>query len=383
MNIMESIYLNEQHKLLRTSVRSFVEAEIVPYIEEWEEQRELPRSLFRRMGELGYFGIRYPAKYGGSEADFFSSIVLSEELGRSQSLGVANSLTVHSEISAHLINLCGTEEQKEEYLKPAIAGEKILALGITEPNAGSDVASIETTAIREGDQYLIHGSKMFITNGSFADTIVLAARTGKGDRHKNISVFLFDAATAGFSASKLKKIGHHMSGTSALYLEECRIPADKLVGEEGQGFYAIMNTFQAERLVASAYNIGAAQKVLEDSLRYARYRVAFGKPIGKFQTIAHKLADMATELEASRQLLYHAAWLYQQGKDFRKEVAMIKVHAAHVCYWLADQGLQIHGGYGYMTEYPVSRVYLDTRLGSIGGGTSEIQKEIIVKLLGL
>ncbi|MBI2875251.1 MAG: acyl-CoA dehydrogenase family protein [Candidatus Tectomicrobia bacterium] len=380
---MESIYLGEQHKLLRDSVRKFVEAEIVPHLEEWEEQKELPRWLFQRMGELGYFGIRYPAKYGGSEADFFSSVVFSEELGRSQSLGVANSLTVHSEMAAQFIHAWGTEAQKEAYLKPAIAGEKILALGISEPNAGSDVSSIETVATREGDQYVIRGSKMFITNGSFADTLILAARTGKGDRHKNLSVFLFDTATPGFSASPLKKIGHHMSGTSALYLEDCRIPADRLLGEAGQGFYAIMNTFQAERLVVSAYNIGAAQKVFEDSLQYAQDRVAFGQPIGKFQTVAHRLAEMAIELEASRQLLYHATWLYQQGKDFRKEVAMIKVHAARMCHWLADQGVQIHGGYGYMAEYPVSRAYLDTRLGSIGGGTSEIQKEILAKLLGL
>jgi alkylation response protein AidB-like acyl-CoA dehydrogenase len=174
-----------------------------------------------------------------------------------------------------------------------------------------------------------------------------------------------------------------MSGTSALYFEDCRIPADKLLGEEGQGFYNIMNTFQCERLIASATFIGAAQKIFADSLQYAKDRVAFGKPIGKFQTVAHKLADMAIELEASRQLLYHASWLYQNGKDFRKEVSMIKVHAANVCHWLADQGVQIHGGYGYTTEYPVSRAYLDLRLGSIGGGTSEIQKEIIVKLLGL
>jgi alkylation response protein AidB-like acyl-CoA dehydrogenase len=382
-NPVESIYLSEEHKLFRNSVRKFVEAEIVPHIEDWEEQRELPRSLFKRMGELGYFGIRYPAKYGGSEADFFSSMVLCEELGRSQSLGVANSLAVHSEMSAHLINICGTEEQKKEYLEPAIGGEKILALGISEPNAGSDVGSIETMAVKDGDQYIINGSKMFITNGSFADTVVLAARTGKGNRHRDISVFLFDTSTPDFSARKLKKIGHHMSGTSALFFEDCCIPANRLLGDEGRGFYAVMNTFQAERLVASAYNIGAAQKVFEDSLQYAQDRVAFGKPIGKFQTVSHKLADMAIELEASRQLLYHASWLYQEGKDFRKEVAMIKVHAARVSHWLADEGVQIHGGYGYMVEYPVSRAYLDTRVGSIGGGTSEIQKDIIVKLLGL
>lgn len=380
---MESIYLNEEHRLLRNSVRRFVDAEIVPHIEEWEEKGALPRSLFRKAGELGYLGIRYPAEYGGGEADFFSTMVVCEELGRSRSLGVANSLMSHAEMSAHFINVHATPEQKEAYLRPAIAGEKILSLGITEPNAGSDVASIETTATRDGDHYVINGSKMFITNGSFSDTIVLAARTGKSGRHRDISVFLFDTTTPNFSASRLKKIGHHMSGTSALSFEDCRIPADRLLGEEGRGFYAIMNTFQTERLVVSAYGLGAAEKVYEDAMQYARDRVAFGRPISKFQVIAHKLADMAIELEASRQLMYHAAWLYQEGKEYRKEVAMIKVHAARVSHWLADNALQIHGGYGYMAEYPVSRVYLDTRVGSIGGGSSEIQKEIIAKLLGL
>lgn len=380
---MESIYLNEEHKLLRDSVRRFVEAEIVPNIEEWEEQKDIPRSLFKRVGELGYFGMRYPERYGGGEADFFSTIVLCEELGRSQSLGVANSLMTHSEMAAHFINVHGTEEQKNEYLKPAIAGENILCLGITEPNAGSDVAAIETMAVKDGDHYVINGSKMFITNGSFADTMVLAVRTGKGGRHRDISVFLFDTSTPGFSASKIKKIGHHMSGTSSISFEDCRVPARNLLGEEGRGFYAIMNTFQCERLVVSAYGLGAAQKVFEETLQYVKDRVAFGRPIGKFQVVGHKLADMAIELEASRQLLYHASWLYQEGKDFRKEVAMIKVHAAHVAHWLADQGVQLHGGYGYTVEYPVSRVYLDSRVGSIGGGTSEIQKDIIGKLLGL
>ncbi len=380
---MESIYLTEEHSLLRNSVRKFVEAEITPHIEEWEEKGEIPRALFSKVGELGYFGIRYPGEYGGSEADFFSTIVLCEELGRSQSLGVANSLITHSEMAAHFINVHATPAQKEAYLVPAITGEKILCLGITEPNAGSDVASIETTAIREGDEYVINGSKMFITNGSFADAIVLAVRTGKGGRHRDISVLLFDTDTSGFSGSKIKKIGHHVSGTSALAFEDCRIPADRLLGEEGQGFYAIMNTFQAERLVVSAYSLGAAQKVYEDAQQYAKDRVAFGRPISKFQVVAHKLADMGIDLEASRQLLYHASWLFQEGKDYRKEVAMIKVFAARVHHHLADEALQIHGGYGYTVEYPVSRVYLDSRVGSIGGGTSEIQKEIIAKLLGL
>ncbi|MBI4594924.1 MAG: acyl-CoA dehydrogenase family protein [Candidatus Tectomicrobia bacterium] len=380
---MESIYLNEEHQLLRKSVRRFVEAEIVPHIEEWEEKRELPRALFRKMAELGYFGIRFPARFGGSEGDVFSTIVLCEELGRCQSLGVANSLVTHSEMAAHFINVWGTEEQKEAYLKPALAGEKILSLGITEPNTGSDVAAIQTSAAKDGDFYVINGSKIFITNGSFADAVILAAKTSKGNKHRDISIFLFDTTTPGFSASTIKKIGHHMSGTSVLAFDNCRIPAHKLMGEEGRGFYAIMNTFQIERIVVSAYGLGAAEKVFEETIEYVKNRVAFGKPIGKFQVVGHKLADMAIELEASRQLLYHATWLYQQGKDFRKEVAMIKVHAARVAHWLADQGLQLHGGYGYTVEYPVSRVYLDSRVGSIGGGTSEIQKEIIVKLLGL
>lgn len=380
---MESIYLNEEHQLFRNSLRKFVEMEIVPNVEEWEEKHELPRTLFRRAGELGYFGIRYPARFGGTEADVFSTIVLCEELGRSQSLGVANSLVTHSEMAAHFINECGNEGQKEAYLKPAIAGENILSLGITEPNAGSDVASIETTAVKDGDYYVINGNKIFITNGSFADTVILAARTSRGGRHRDISVFLLDTSVPGFSASRIKKIGHHMSGTSALSLEDCRIPAHNLLGEEGRGFYAIMNTFQIERLVVSAYALGAAEKVFEDTLAYVKNRMAFGRPIGKFQVVGHKLAEMATELEASRQLLYYATWRYQEGKDFRKEVAMIKIHAARASHWLADQGLQLHGGYGYTVEYPVSRVYLDSRVGSIGGGTSEIQKEIIAKLLGL
>jgi len=375
---------SEEHELFRDAVRKFVEKELAPHADEWEEAEGFPDSVLTRMGELGYLGLRFPEKYGGQGCDFLFSVVLAEELGRCGVGSIGMAVAVQSEMATPPIHKFGTEEQRMKYLLPANQGKKIASLGITEPNAGSDVAALQTTARRDGDHWVINGRKIFITNGVRADFITLVARTGEKKGYKGFSLFLVDKGTPGFTVTrKLEKLGMRSSDTAELLFEDCRVPADALLGEEGKGFYHIMWELQGERIMGAANAVSRAQMAYELALKYAQERVQFGKPLAHFQVTRHRLADMTTEIEAARHLIYYCAWQFQQGEYPVKEISMAKLFSAQMAARVADAALQIHGGYGYMMEYPVQRYWRDIRLSRIGGGTDEIMKEIIAnEILG-
>ncbi len=375
---------SESHDMFRSSLRRFVEKELLPHNDEWEAEGIFPRWVFDRLGELGFLGGHYPEEVGGQGGDFWHSVVFAEELPRSLMAGMTMSLLVQTSMATPIIHQIGTPEQKEQFLKPAVQGKWIAALGISEPGAGSDVAGIRTTARKDGKDLIINGQKTYITNGTRADFITLAVRTDNDNRYGGVSLVLFPTTTPGFSiGKKLRKVGNHSSDTAELFFDECRVPQSYILGEEGHGFYYIMQNFQEERLVASISALAGAENLLERTIEYCKDRKAFGKPLTKFQVNAHKIVDMATELEAGRRLCYHAADLYARGENPVKEISMCKLFVGELAKRVADQCVQLHGGAGYLEEYTVARAWRDTRLITIGGGTSEIMKEIISKLMGL
>lgn len=377
---MKHWLFQEEHEALRQAVRRFVQKEVVPNTEKWEEAQEIPRSLFRRCGELGFFGLKFPEEYGGQGGDYIAAAVFKEEVARSGCLGVLAALGVHSGVVLPPLYKFGTEEQRRRYLVPGIAGEKVGALAVTEPNAGSDVASLQTTARREGDFYVLNGSKIFITNGVNADFVIVAAKTRPEAGHRGISLFIVDRRTPGFEVGqKLQKAGLHSSDTGYLIFDNCRVPAANLLGEENRGFYMLMEGFQWERLLLALGAVGMAEAALAHALTYARQRVQFGQPIGRFQAVGHRLAEMATRLEMIRNLTYHALWLFHTGQPCLKEVSMAKLAATEIAHQIAGEALQLHGGYGYMREYPIERIWRDTRVATIVAGTSEIMREIIAR----
>lgn len=378
---MKSPYFKEEHHLFRQTVRQFIETEVAPHAVEWEEQQEIPRSIWQRMGELGFLGLHYPEKYGGSAADFFYSVIFTEELSRSMMGGFCAAVGVHQYMATAHLAQAGSEELKQKYLIPAISGHKIGALAISEPGAGSDVANIRTTAVRNGNDYLINGSKIFITNGVYSDFVVVACKTNAAAGISGISLIIVDRNTPGFTASKLKKMGWHSSDTGELFFDNVRVPASNLIGQEGNGFYYIMDSFQLERLIASIGSVAAAEVGLEITLKYINERSAFGKKVNKFQAIRHSLADIATEVEAAKQFTYYTSWLYEQGEFAVKECSMLKLLTSELAKKAADVCLQCFGGYGYMEEYPIARMYRDARVGTIAGGTSQIMREIISKII--
>jgi alkylation response protein AidB-like acyl-CoA dehydrogenase len=376
----QSRFFSEEHVIFREQVRNFVNKELVPHIDQWEQEGLFPKSLYRRMGELGFLGIRYPEKYGGSNGDIWMTVAFCEEMCRCRAMGLPMSVLVHTDMSSTHIARYGTEEQRHQYLVPMIKGEKVCAIGVSEPAAGSDVAGIQTTAVRDGDAYVLNGSKIFITNAVHADVFCVAAKTQKDKGHRGISMFIVERDTPGFRlAKKLQKLGNHSSDTGELVFEDVRIPRQNLIGEEGKGFYYIMGNFQDERLIAASMAVGAAQQALEDTLRYTRERRTFGQRLFDHQVIAHRLADLATELEAARQLTYYAADVLNRGEDCSTEVSMAKLFASEVANRIAYHCLQLHGGYGYIEEFPIERFFRDIRLSPIGGGTSEIMREIIAR----
>ncbi len=378
---MKSPWFNEEHELFRQSVRQFIDTEVRPHTEKWEEEEFIPREVFRRMGELGFLGVNFPEKYGGSDVDFFYSVIFLEEVARAGMAGLSAAQGVHQFMStAHLAKV-GSEELKQKYLVPAITGEKIGGLAVTEPGAGSDVANIKTRAVREGDYYIINGSKTFITNGVYGDYVTVSCKTDPDAGTAGISLIIIDRDTPGFTANKLKKIGWRSSDTGELFFENVKVPASNLIGEENQGFYYIMESFQLERLVAACGAIGGAEHALEITLKYIHEREAFGRPIKKFQSLRHDIADIATDLEAIKQLTYHTAWLHENGEFAVKECSMAKLMTSEVGKKIADVCLQCFGGYGYMEEYPIARMYRDARVGTIVGGTSQIMREIIAKMV--
>ena len=375
----------EEHEELRETVRRFVQKEIAPNVDEWEAAREFPRELFSRCAELGFLGLKFPEELGGQGGTHLHDAVWVEELARSGgSGGVAAGLNAHSSIAMPPIFKFGTEEQKQRWLPAGIAGEKIGALGITEPGAGSDVASLATTAVRHGDTYVVNGAKTFITNGVRADFLVCACKTSEAGGHGGISFLVLEREMPGYEVSrKLEKMGWHSSDTGEISFSDVEVPAENLLGEENGGFKLIMANFVWERLLMAIGAVGAMQKLIETTVAYASDREAFGRPIGKFQAIRHHVAEMATRAEASRAITYNALRLFHEGHDPIQEVSMAKLLTQRDLLDIADQSLQIHGGYGYMREYGIERAVRDARRGPIGGGTDEIMKEILGKTMGL
>jgi acyl-CoA dehydrogenase len=375
----------EEHEDLRESVNKFVSKEIAPNVDEWEEKREFPRELFLRAGELGFLGLKFPEEYGGQGGDYVHNAAYIEELSRAGgSGGVAAGLGATSEIAMPPIWKFGTEDQKQRWLVPGIKGEKIGALGITEPGAGSDVASIRTMAKRVDGGYVVNGSKTFITNGVRADFLVCAVKTTEEGGHQGISFLVLERDMPGYEVvSKLEKMGWHSSDTGELAFTDVEVPEENLLGEENEGFKLIMANFQWERLTMALGAVGGMQRVFEETLAYAKEREAFGRPIGRFQAIRHKFAEMSVKVEAGKALTYAALRKFVDTNQAVKEVTQAKLVTQRSLCEVADEAIQIHGGYGYMREYGVERAYRDARLGPIGGGTDEVMKEILGKQFGL
>ena len=382
MDGLSHFIFTETHDTLRAEIRRYVERELAPHADAWEEAEYFPDSVFWEMGRLGYLGLRYPEEYGGSGLDYYSALVLAEEMSRAGNGGIGMAIAVHSEMATPPILKFGTEAQKRHFLMPAIKGQKIAALAITEPGAGSDVSGIRTRAVPDGSDWVINGSKIYITNGIRADFYLVVARTGD-DQWGGLTLFLVEKGAPGFTVGrKLKKLGMNCSDTAELFFESVRVPDANRVGDVGQGFYNIMWELQGERLIGAASAVAGAERALELALKYADQREAFGRKIGRFQVIRHKLAQMATEIEAARALTYTCAWRWQNGEYPVRDISMAKLFASEVACRVADEALQIHGGAGYMQEYPVQRAWRDSRLLRIGGGTDEIMREIIAKQMG-
>jgi acyl-CoA dehydrogenase len=372
----------QEHEDFREGVRRFVETELRPHAHEWEDARWFPNEVFERCAELGYLGLKYEEEYGGQGGGYVADAVFAEELARCGSGGVAAGIGAHTSIATPPIWKFGTEDQKQRYLVPAIRGEKLGALGITEPDAGSDVAGIKTTARRVDGGYVVNGSKMFITNGVRADFIVTAVKTTAEGGHHGISFLVIDRGP-GVESSKIEKMGWHASDTALIAFDDVAVPEENLLGEENQGFYLIMANFQWERIMMALGAVGAMQAMFERTLAYAKERTAFGRPIGSHQVIRHKLAEIALRIEAGRDLTYHGLRRFVDGADAVQEVTMAKLATQRAAFDTADDCLQIHGGAGYMVEYDIERAARDARLGPIGGGTDEIMKEILGKSFGL
>jgi acyl-CoA dehydrogenase len=374
----------DEHEDLREAIRRFVLTELRPHAQEWEDARWFPNEVFHRMAELGYLGLKYPEEHGGEGGDYVHDAVLTEELPRAGSGGLSAGIGAHIGIATPPIWRFGTEDQKRRFLEPAIRGEKIAALGITEPGTGSDVASTRTFARRADGGYVVNGAKTYITNGVRADFVVTAVKTTEEGGHQGLSFLIVEKGMEGFSVSKkLEKMGWHASDTGELAFDDVFVPEENLLGEENRGFYLIVANFQWERLLMSLGAVGSMTAMIERTVEYMQERTAFGRPIGKFQALRHKLAEMAVKLEASRSLTYHALRLFASGQDAVREVTEAKLLTQRAAFEVADDALQIHGGAGYMKEYELERAARDTRLGPIGGGTDEIMKEILGKQLGL
>ena len=374
-------YFTEEHDTFRQSFRAFLEKEVRPNIDQWEKDGQLPRDIYRKFGEMGYFGLNRPVEYGGLDLDLWYGVIFDEEIARMNSGGFGASIGAHPVLALTHITHEGTEEQKQKYLVPGILGTKVGCLAITEPSAGSDVQSVRTTAIKDGDEYVINGSKTFITNGVLSDFLVVVCKTDPDQKAKGISLFIIDRDTPGVSATFLDKLGWRASDTGEIALDNVRVPASNMLGAEGQGFIYIMQHFVSERLAMAVGGYAASEYAIEVTLKYMNEREAFGRKINRFQVLRHRIAQLSAEIEMVKQFCYSLYARYEKGEYVVKEASMAKLLGTQLADKTMTQCLQMFGGYGYMEEYPMARMFRDTRLGQIGGGTSEILCEIIAKAM--
>ena len=375
------MYFTEEHQLFRASFRDFLHKEVVPYIEQWEKTGTIDRFIWKKFGEMGFFGINYPTQYGGLNLDLFYTVIFLEELQKIKSSGFAAAMWAHVYLAMTHLNAEGSEAIKQEYLTASITGDKIGALCITEPFGGSDVAGMRTTAVKSGDKYILNGSKTFITNGIYADYYIVAAKTQPELGNKGISVFLVDTDTPGISATKLDKLGWRASDTAEIAFDNVTIPVSNLMGEPNKGFPYIMQHFASERLIMAINAHARAEYAIDYTIEYMEQRQAFGTTINKFQALRHTLVEHATEIEHCKIFNYAAMARLDKGEYVVKEATMAKLKSTKVADEAIYSCLQMLGGYGYMEEYPLARLFRDSRLGPIGGGTSEIMKEILSKMI--
>lgn len=378
---MKSYYFTEEHELFRQSLRGFLDREVMPNIDHWEEVQQIPREVWKKMGDLGFLGLSYPEKYGGMALDFFYDVVFCEEISKCFSGGFAVTQMVVQYMSGPYILKHGSDFLKQKYLPKIISGEWISSIAITEPGAGSDAANIQTTAIREGEHYIVNGSKTFITNGVYGDFLVAVVKTNPQAGAAGVSLLIIDRHSPGITATKLKKLGWHSSDTAELSFDQVKVPVENLIGEEGQGFYYLMGGLQIERLTGSVGAYAGCESALQYALEYMAARKAFGRTINKFQVLRHRVAQLAAELESVKQFVLYCARRHNEGDYIVKECSMAKLLSTELSDKTAYECLQFLGGYGYMEEYKMARMFRDSRILTIGGGTSEIMREIIAKMV--
>ena len=378
---MKNYYFTEEHELFRESLRAFLKKEVEPNIDQWEEDRRIPRDIWKKMGDMGFLGLSYPEEFGGSNLDFFYDVVFCEETARMVSGGFSITQAVVQYMAGPYILKHGSQRLKEKYLPEIISGDKICSIGISEPSAGSDVANIKTTAILDGEHYVVNGSKTFITNGVYGDFVICVVKTDPNAGSSGVSLLVIDLDAEGVSRTKLKKLGWHASDTAELSFMDVKVPKENLIGHEGRGFYYLMGGLQIERLVGAILAYAGSEYALSYTLKYMSERNAFGRPINKFQVLRHRMAQLATEIEACKQFVLHCCRLNNDGEYAVKECSMAKLLASELSDKTMTQCLQSFGGYGYMEEFKIARMFRDSRIGTIGGGTSEIMREIIAKLI--
>ena len=378
---MNSMYFTEEHEAFRASFKDFLQKEVVPHIEKWEKTGTIERFIWKKFGEMGYFGLSTPEVYGGLDLDFFYTVVFLEELQKINSGGFAAAIWAHEYLAMTHLNKEASEFIKQKYLLPSLEGDMIGCLCITEPFCGSDVAGMQSVAVKKGDSYILNGSKTFITNGVYSDYLIVAAKTDPSEKYKGISLFVVDRKTVGVSATKLDKLGWRASDTGEIAFDNVAIPVENLLGEEGKGFPYIMQHFASERLIMGVNAHARAEYALDYVVKYMHERVAFGKSLDKFQALRHKIAEMASRVDMCKEYNYSITRRLDDGQYVVKEASMSKLLSTKMADEVIYDALQLLGGYGYMEEYPLARLLRDSRLGPIGGGTSEILKEIIAKMV--
>lgn len=379
--MIHATQLSSEHQRFRETLRAFIQKEVLPYVDLWEEQQQIDRSIWKKMGDMGYLGLNYPEAYGGLELDFYYSMIFCEEMSYCFSGGFTISALVIQYMSAPYLLKFASEDLKQRYLKPVISGDMVSAVAITEPGAGSDVQSIRTTAMRGDDHYIINGSKTFITNGFYGDYFITAVKTDPGKRSKGISLILIDRHAPGVRACKINKMGWHASDTAELAFDNVRVPVSNLIGEEGAGFAYLMDGLQLERLTAAINSIATAESTLQYTMEYINTREAFGKKLQEFQVIRHRIAQMVADIKTTRAFVNHCCDLQNSGRYAVEECSIAKLQANELAISVVHQCLQLFGGYGFTEDYKIARLYRDVRAGTIIGGTSEIMLEIIAKMV--